>query len=144
VVVGVLLVALAGCGAEEGVADDATVTAYVAVPLCKDAKRGLADEGARAGDVRVRVVCLLPVEHGGRLDLAAIGANARRATEDSTAIAYIEQPGPAGRFSEPIVDSAAIAWIASSSGSAAITRLLGAIGEADSSTLRGSVRDALQ
>ncbi len=92
----------------------------------------------------MRASCLPPVDRASHLDLAAVGANARRATEDSTTVAYIEQPGPAGRFSEPIVDSAGIAWISSNSGSTAITRLLGAIGEADSSSLRVSVRDALQ
>jgi len=143
IVAGALLLAAAGCGESEGVADGAAVTAYVAAPLCAEAERELAKEGGGAGEIRVRVVCLAPVDRGGRLDLAAVGANARRATEDSTAIAYIERPGQAARFSEPIVDSAGIAWISSDSGAAAIQRVLDAVAESDSSSLRSSVNDAL-
>ncbi len=118
-------------------AEDAVVAAYVAAPLCAEA------QGGQAGDVRVRVLCLDPVERGGRLDLAQVGANARRATEDSTTIAYVEQQGPAGRSSEPIVDSAGIAWIDSTSGARAMQRVLGAVEESDSSALRSSVHETL-
>ena len=52
--------------------------------------------GGRAGELRVRLVCLADAEAGGRLDLATVGANARRATEDSSAVGYIEAPGPRG------------------------------------------------
>ena len=137
-----LLVAGVGCG-EAGVAEDATVTAYVAAPLCVEAKRELGREGARTGDVRVRVVCLPSVEAGERLDLATVGANARRATEDSTAVGYVESRGPAARFSRPILDSAGIAFVNTSSGKAGMARLLDAIREADSSSLRDSVHNAL-
>lgn len=113
------------------------VTAYVAAPLCAEA------HGGRAGDVRVRVACLPPVERAGRFDLAQVGANARRATEDSAAIAYVEQQGPAGRFSEPVVDSAGIAWIHSSSGASAMQRVLEAVEESDSSSLRADVHESL-
>ena len=82
----------AGCGESEGVAEGATVSAYVAGSLCAEAKRELARGGGRAGDVHVRVVCLPNAESKGRLDLATIGANARRATEDSTAVGYIGEP----------------------------------------------------
>jgi hypothetical protein len=128
---------LAGCGEGEGVAEDATVAVYVAAPLCPEA------EGGRAGGVEVQVLCLEPVERRGRLDLAQVGANARRATEDSTAIAYVEHRGPAGRFSKPIVDSAGIAWINASSGASAMQRLLDAVEDADSNALRSSVHEAL-
>jgi len=132
------LLALAGCGQGEGVAEDAVVTVYVAAPLCAEA------QGGRAGEVRVRVVCLGPDKaRGERLDLAQVGANARRATEDSTAIAYVEQKGPAGRFSEPIVDSAGIAWINASSGASAMQRVLQAVEASDSSSLRSSVHESL-
>lgn len=131
------LLALAGCGGGEGVADDAVVTAYVAAPLCAEA------EGGPAGDVRVQVLCLDPVERAGRLDLAQVGANARRATEDSTTIAYIEQKGPAGRFSQPIVDAAAIAWVESSSGASTMQRVLTAVEGSDPSSLRADVHESL-
>ncbi len=126
----------AGCGAGGGVAEDATVSVYVAAPLCPDAKV------KHAGEVRVRVVCLNPVERGGSLDLAQVGANARRATEDSASVAYVEQAGPAARFSRPIVESAGIAYVNASSGASAMTRLLQAI-EDSSSVSRESVREAL-
>ncbi len=119
VVLSALLV-LAGCGESEGVADDAIVGMYVAAPLCPDAKV------KQAGEVRVRVVCLDPVERGGRLDLAQVGANARRATEDSASVAYVEQVGSATRFSRPIVESAGIAYVVDRSGDA-IGRMLKAI-----------------
>ena len=118
-------------------AEDAVVTAYVAAPLCAEA------QGGQAGEVRVRVVCLAPAERSGRLDLAQVGANARRATEDSTAIAYVERQGPAARFSEPIVDSAGIAWIKGSSGARAMQRVLDAVEKSDSGSLRSSVHEAL-
>jgi hypothetical protein len=119
------------------------VSVYVDLSLCAEAKRELAREGGSAGDVRIRAVCLPGAESGGRLDLAATGANARRATEDSASVAYLEAPGPANEFSHPILDEAGIAWVNASSGAAAMKRLLGAIEGADTSSLRDSVRDAL-
>lgn len=138
------LLLAAGCGESEGVADGATVTTYVAAPLCAEARSALEREGARAGEVSVRVVCLASVEDGKRLDLASVGANARRATEDSTSIAYVENPGSANRFARPIVEEAGIAWTTSTSGATAIGRVLDALAEADSGSLRDSVREALE
>lgn len=139
-----LLVA-AGCG-EESVGEGATVTVYASAPSCIGAKRELAREGGRAGDVRVRVVCLEDSEGGGSIDLAAIGASARRASEDSTTVAYIAEPDPAAsRFSRPILEAAGIAQLTGFHGAAAMSRLLRAIRQADdSSSLRESVRDDLQ
>jgi hypothetical protein len=137
------LVAVAGCGGESGVSAGASVTAYVEAPLCAGATRALARRGGKAGDVRVRAVCLAPADAGGRTDLATIGANARRATEDSASVAYLEAPARPS-FSRPIVESASIAVIRASSGAAAMDRLLRAIGESGSSgSLRESVREAL-
>lgn len=135
--------ALTGCGGEGGVAAGASVAAYVEAPLCVGAKRALAQEGGKAGEVRVRVVCLAPAERGERVDLAAIGANARRATQDSGSVAYLETPARPS-FSRPIVESASIAVIRADSGAVAMGRLLKAIGESGSSgSLRESVREAL-
>ena len=131
-----------GCGGS-GVASGATVTVYAAAPLCKEAEDTLAREGAQAGEVRVRITCLPPVEHHGRADLATAGANARRATEDSTSIAYLEAPGPAAKFSQPILESADIAWVETTSGSTAIHHILKSLGERDSSTPRDTVRESL-
>jgi len=127
-----LLIA-AGCG-EGGAASGATVSVYMAAPLCGQAS------GGPAGDLKVRLVCLPPVERRGKVDLAAAGAGARRATEDSTTVAFVEAPGPAAEFSHSIVDAADIAWIETGSGSQAMKRIFAALDE-DSSTPRQAVLD---
>jgi len=120
------------------------VGVYVDSGLCAGAKQALAEAGGKAGDLRVRAVCLSPAEAGDRLDLAIAGANARRATEDSTAVAYLESVGAkAARFTHPILDSAGIPWAAASSGQAAMEQTLGAIAEADPGSLRDQVGEAL-
>jgi hypothetical protein len=130
----VVLAAIAGCG-EGGAASGATVSVYAAAPLCRAAGKRV-----HAGDLTVRVVCLAPVERRGRVDLATAGADARRATEDSTSVAYLEAPGPAARFSRPVVESAGIAWIETSSASAAMHRIVSAL-EAGGSSPRKAVLD---
>ena len=103
--------------------------------MCSQAKAELARSGAEAGGVRVRVVCTEPVESGERLDLATAGANARRATEDSTAVGYLEAPGPAIPFTRPILDEAEVALIVGSSGGSGIATVLDALrarGDAES------------
>jgi hypothetical protein len=134
---------MAGCGGS-GVGEGARVSVYVSAPLCAGAERELARAGDRAGGVRVRAVCLDEAEVGGRLDLAAIGANARRAVEDSATVAYIGEPSPAAsRFSRPILDSAEIAQLAGVGGAVAMRRVLRALRQADASASpRESVHDA--
>jgi len=127
------LLAAAGCG-EGGAASGATVSVYMAAPLCGQ------ESGGRAGDLKVRLVCLAPVEKAGKVDLAAAGANARRATEDSSAVAYVEAPGPAAKFGRPIVESANLAWIETDSGSQAMRGIRHAL-EEDSSSPRQEVLD---
>jgi len=142
---GFLFVAVPGCGGAEGVQAGATVRAYVVQPLCAEAERELRRESGRAGDVRVEAVCLPRSESKGRLQLATVGANARRATEDSTTVAFLEPPGRAGAFTHPILETAEIPWITSSSGKAAMAQLLRAIDNAGSSgSLRTSVSDQLR
>jgi hypothetical protein len=120
------------------------VTAYVEAPLCVGARRELARESAHADAIRVRAVCLPSAHAGTRLDLATVGANARRASEDSTSVAYLEARNPAAsRFSHPILESAGLAQVTSSSGEAAMGQLLHAITDANSSSLRDSVFEAL-
>lgn len=131
----------AGC-AESGVGNGATVSVYVAKPLCAAAEGELAKEGKRVGEVEVRIVCLPPVQRHSRADLATAGANARRATEDSTTVAFLESTGPAARFSESIVEAADIAWLESSNGAAAMRRVLDALASGSSSP-RAEVREAL-
>jgi hypothetical protein len=136
----------AGCGGGEGAAEGATVSVYVAASLCSEAKSELVRDGGRAGDVHVRIVCLPRAESSRKLNLAQIGANARRATEDSSSIGYIGEPTrAASRFSEPILETAGIAQLPQISGSAAMRQLLRAVSEADDSgSLRESVRDKLE
>jgi hypothetical protein len=57
--------------------------------------------------------------------LTQIGANARQATQDSSAIAYIGEPThAASRFSEPILEAADILQLAGISGKRAMKNLL--------------------
>lgn len=117
------------------------MSVYAAAPLCAEAKRELAKEEGRAGDLHLRVICLPAAESKHKLDLATIGANARRATEDSTTVGYIGEPTrSASRFSEPILEAAGIAQLTESSGAAAMTKLLHAVAEAGSS---GSLRESV-
>jgi hypothetical protein len=141
-----LLGAVAGCGQSDGVASGTSVGVYVAGSLCAEAKRELARSGSEAGDVRIRVTCLPGAESSQGLDLAQIGANARRASEDSSSIAYIGEPTrAASRFSEPILETAGIAQLPQTSGTAAMKKLIQAVNEAgNSSSLRESVNAALE
>jgi len=129
-----LALLVVGCGGS-GVSDGATVSIYVAAPLCKKAEQAVPD----AGELKARAVCLPPVEKGGEADLVAAGADARRATEDSTSVAYLEAAGPGARFTEPIVDAAGIAWFEASSGSEGVRRVLRAVEERGSSSPRDAV-----
>ena len=140
----VLLVGAAGCGGGGGVSSDAVVTAYVEAPLCAAAKQELAQHDGRAGDLRVQAVCLPSPRKAKKLSLATLGANARRATEDSTSVAYLEALDPeASRFVHPILETAEVPWISAKSGSAAMSRLLNLIADADSGSLRESLREEL-
>jgi hypothetical protein len=132
----------AGCGEGE-VASGATVSVYVAAPLCKEAEGALQQGGGKAGDLEVHVICLSPVKEKGTADLAAAGANARRTTEDSTSVAYLEAPGPGAKFSQSIVEAADVAWLETSSGATAIHEVLEALEERGSSTPRSAVLDQL-
>jgi hypothetical protein len=136
-----LSIAVEGCG-EGGVAAGATVSVYVAAPLCNEARSELKRHGAAAGEVDVRVACLPPVETGGGRDLARSGANARRATEDSSSVAYLETPGPAAKFGRTIVESADLAWIETNSGARSLREVLEALEESGSSSPRNAVRKA--
>jgi hypothetical protein len=132
------LVALAlgasGCGSGSGVEKGATVTVYVSgKSLCKGARQELNSSKGRAGGFHVRTICL---DDPGTL--AAAGANARRATEDSTTVGYIGE-------SSTIVEAAGIAQLSNSSGTAAMARMLRAIQQVSGdSDLRKSVHDELR
>jgi hypothetical protein len=92
----------------------------------------------------VEAVCLPRVEEGGRLDLARIGASARRATQDSTTVAFLEAPGRGNEFADPILETAEIPSIHDGSGTKAMSRLLRAVDAGSSGSLRASVSDHLR
>lgn len=123
------------------------MTVYAAVATCRGAMRALENEGGGVGSLRVRVRCLPAVEHHGHFDLATIGANARRASEDSSSVGYIGEIEPtATRFSETILEEAGIAQLPHEPGANAMHELLDAIRRVDTSSdsLRESVREQLQ
>ena len=90
-----LLLALAACGGEaasEDVVDGSRLTIYSSMPLAvvRAQRLALRDVGSRIGGYRIDVVSLdasTPQEQ--RWDPAQISANARRAAEDPSAIAYL-------------------------------------------------------
>jgi hypothetical protein len=138
-----LAVGLAGCGG--GDASGATVSVYVAAPLCAAAKSELAGHGANAGHFKIAVRCLAPSERGGRgVDLATTGSNSRRATEDTSAVATLEAPGPGNKFSRPVLESAGISLVTSASGRKGMKRIVEAVESAGSSSVREGVRETLE
>ena len=150
---GLAMVGTVGCGEEEGVAEGAAVTVYVEKPLCLDGGEvGLVNDGEPNG-FEARFVCLpgarraglsLGVGGGRQVDLAIAGANARRASEDSTAVAYLQPNDPAvRRFTQPILEAAGIGWIADDSRAATRIRVMELLAEADPSSVRADVREAL-
>jgi len=134
-----LVLMATGCGGG-GVSAGATVSVYAAAPLCAEARSELQAAGGGAADLELRVVCLPPVEGGAGVDLSAAGRNARRATEDSTSVAFLEAPGSAAEFSQSIVEAADIAWVETSSGSTAMRRIRSAL-DGDGSSPRKAVLD---
>lgn len=121
--------------------EGATATAYVSAPLCAGARRELARDGGKAGQLRVRLVCLPDPRAHGKLDLATVGANARRATEDSSSIAYISEPDSAATAaSSPILETVEVPQLLNPSGAAAMKKLLAALRQAgNASNLRRAV-----
>jgi hypothetical protein len=144
-----------GCGEEEGVAEGAVVRVFVEAPLCgAEAATPSSWEVGNGEQVKVRFVCLHdPVQPGlsqgvgggpRQLDLALVGENARRATQDSASIAYVEARDPAvNRFTEPILEAAGIGWLRAETRPAAVRELRAALASADPSSLRADVRAAL-
>lgn len=147
----VFLAAAGGCG-EEGAAAGATVRVYISVPLRgpeAEAGRRLCDEareqaaqGKEGEGHELGIICL-DASEGGAWTLAQVGADARRATEDSAAVAYVGEPDPAARKqSRPIVEAAGIAELGSLSGHKAVAKVVKAMEEGDPSQPRDAVFDA--
>jgi hypothetical protein len=145
--------ALLGCG-EEGAESGATVRAYVSAPLrgaegdagrrlCNEAREQAA-QGGWDSELELRVVCLDASGPDGDWTLAQVGANARRASEDSAAIVYVGEPDrQSRRQSRPIVEAAGIAELAGLSGREAVAKVTAAIAAGDDSEPRQAVFDAV-
>jgi branched-chain amino acid transport system substrate-binding protein len=143
----------AGCG-EGGAAEGARVTVYVSAPLrgaeaaagkrlCAGARAEAAKVGGSVEDLKLEVVCLDAAGDGGRWTLAKVGSNARRATEDSTTVAYVGEPSAqAQKQSRPIVAAAEIAEIGGVSGEEAVASVIAAIRDGDASQPRDTVFQA--
>ena len=123
-----LIALVSGCGASEAEGEP-ELTIYVSAPLTgpagaegRDAADGarlaLADAEGEAGGIAVTAEYLdVAGQNESRSDPVAAGSNAREATEDSTAIAYIgELDSATSRTSVPITNSAGILQVAPGSG----------------------------
>ena len=136
---GLSLLAIAGCGSGSEVGEGAKVAVYVSQPLCAEAREDLARKHGEAGGAKVQVVCIADAAEKGRLDLARAGAEARRATQDSTTVAFVERPGREVEFTRPILDEAGIAVLVGDSGAKAIGEVVGALDERGEKSPREAV-----
>jgi hypothetical protein len=132
-----------GCGG--GDASGAAVSVYVAKPLCRGAQTELGAHGGKAGNFQVLIRCLAPAERAGRgVDLATNGSNSRRATEDTSSVATLELPNPGNKFARPILESAGVPLVISSSGQKGMQRIIKAVESSGSSEVRDKVREVLE
>jgi len=115
----VAAVVIGGCGLSEGPADvEGPVTVHVSLPSSPDgrdaadgARLALEEAEGKAGDLDVRAR-FLDDPSGSTVDLAAVGANARGAAQDSSTAAYIgELSSGSTRTSAPILNDAGIAQV---------------------------------
>lgn len=126
-----LALLVAGCGSSsEG---DPKLDVYVSAPLtgpraddgrdvADGAQLALEDAGGEAGGVEVSLEVLDDATREG-WDAAATGANARTATEDTAAIAYIgELDSGASRTSIPITNQAGMLQVSPGAGAEDLTR----------------------
>jgi hypothetical protein len=146
--------AVGGCG-EDGAEEGATLSVYVSAPMrgdegeagkatCAEAREE-AQQAGSPGGFELRVVCLDAAGPEGGWTLAQVGANARRATEDSATVAYLGEPSRAARRqSQPIVEAAGIAELGGLSGKKAMEKVVAAIEDSASGDPRRAVFDAVE
>ena len=127
-----LLAGLTAYGCGSGTEADPALRAYLSAPLsgasaadgndvADGARLALEDAGLEAGGVAISLK-VLDAGSGGSPDALA-GANARRATEDSTAIAYIgELDSGATRTSLPITNEAGLLQVSPTASAVDLTR----------------------
>ena len=112
-----------------------TVTVYTSLPLhgvsraagaavAAGQRLALADAGGRAGGLRVRLLGLDSTERGDRLwDPGLVNANAERAADDPTTIAYLGELDYGGSaVSVPITNDAGILQVSPGDGLTSLTR----------------------
>jgi branched-chain amino acid transport system substrate-binding protein len=135
----VCVLALAGClGGDPGATPrvpGGTLTIYASVPergvsagaaaaVAAGERRALADAHGRAGHRRVRLVQLDSTRAGGRIwDPAQVSANAKRAADDPSTIAYVgELDYGASAVSVPITNDKGILQVSPEDGLTSLTR----------------------
>jgi branched-chain amino acid transport system substrate-binding protein len=128
-----LALAIAGCGIAGTPKVEAPVTVYVSLPITgphggdgRDAADGarlaLEDAGGKAGSIQVRAVYLDDAK-GKVWDPVTVGANARRAVQDSSAAAYIgELDSEPTRASVPITNNAGLVQVSPGAGGVDLTQ----------------------
>src|SRR3954451_20135959 len=128
-----LAVAVAGCGIAGTAKIEAPVTVYVSLPLTgphgidgRDASDGarlaLEQAGGKAGSIQVQAV-YIDDARGKVWDPVAVGANARRAVQDSSAAAYIgELDSEPTRASVPITNDAGLVQVSPGAGGVDLTQ----------------------
>lgn len=121
----------AGCGS--GADGDPLLAVYLSAPISgpdagdgvavvRGARQALDDADGAAAGTAVRIVALDDAGDGGASDALA-GANARRATEDSTAIAYVGELGSGTtRTSLPITNQAGLLQVSAGASAVDLTR----------------------
>ena len=127
---------LTACGTA-GISGASRATIYVSVPLrgpagadgrdiVNGARMALATAGGRVGKLTVRARYLDDAAGPGDAvgwSPSAVGANARRATEDTSSVAYIgDFQSSATRTSEPITNAAHLLQVSPASGGVDLTR----------------------
>jgi branched-chain amino acid transport system substrate-binding protein len=132
-----LVVAGAGCSSGTQIGASSEVTVYVSLPLrgasgqdgrdaADGARLALKQADGKAGGLAVRAVYLDDTrgsDSSATWSSAQAGENARRATEDSTAIAYIgDFESGATRTSEPITNEARLLQVSPASSAVELTR----------------------
>ena len=128
-----LALALAGCGIAGSAKIDAPVNVYVSLPLTgprgadgRDAANGarfaLEQAQGRAGAIQVHATFLDDAK-GRTWDPVVVGANARQAVQDSSAVAYIgELDSEPTRASVPITNDAGLVQVSPGAGGVDLTQ----------------------
>jgi branched-chain amino acid transport system substrate-binding protein len=130
-----ILLLVAGCGSDSDRPASDTLTVYVSMPrhgvsarmagdVSAGARLALADAGGRAGGKHVRLTQLDSSKPGGETwDPSLVEANAKRAADDPTAIAYIgELDAGASAISVPVTNDKGILQVSPADGLTSLTR----------------------